>query len=445
MNLFMEDAFIIQGGIPLKGEVDLSGAKNVALKVIISALMFDGDVILENIPRINDVFELLHLIRLIGAKAEFTGQNIVTVNANGIHTNIVDLLHGSKIRVSFMLAAPLLYRFQTCKIPNPGGCRIGARPIDRIIQGMSTLGITVSYDSESGYYQITMNKAPQGTYKFEKPSHTGTELLVLIALMGKDTITIENAALEPEIDNLIQFLNESGADIRKNKKDIIVHGAKSLRQNKPYKIITDRNEAITYATLALATKGDVTIKHIPKYCISTFIEYVQKSGASVREIDQQSFRFSSVYELISTSVETQPYPGFMTDWQPNWAVLMTQAKGESVLHERVFENRFSYVEELRKLGADIEYIKIPVKNPMEYFFFNFDPSKKYNQAIKVKGPQKLHGGVITIADLRAGATLAIAAFVAEGESIVNGVSIMERGYEDFVKKTKQLGAHIKKA
>ncbi len=440
----MEDAYKIKGGNVLGGEIELSGAKNVALKVIISALMLQGEVILHNIPRISDVIELMHLIKLLGGKAEFIQSGTVSVSGENLSTNKVDLLHGSKIRVSFLLFAPLLMKFGECFIPNPGGCRIGARPIDRIIDGMRKLGIPVTYDSATGYYHAKLHKPPSGSFKFCKPSHTGTELLLVIALLTNSSVLIENAALEPEIDDLISFLNQSGAKISRRGSVISVQQSAALKQQKQFHIISDRNEAITYATLALATKGNVYIRHICYGLIHTFVDKIKKAGAGFEKLEEDSYRFFYRKPLVHSSIETSPHPGFMTDWQPNWAVLMTQAKGESFILERVFENRFSYVEELRRLGARIEFVKMPVINPSEFFFFNFDPGKKYNQAVKVTGPQSLHGGVLTIADLRAGATLATAALIAEGESVVYGTSILERGYEGFVEKVTALGGDIRK-
>ncbi|MBI3366008.1 hypothetical protein HY041_00060 [Candidatus Roizmanbacteria bacterium] len=309
---------------------------------------------------------------------------------------------------------------------------------------MKSIGIEVDYDSSTGYYHAVMTNRPSGRYRFSKPSHTGTELLILIALLGDKSIQLENCALEPEIDELIHFLNEAGANIKRKGAQITISSVSLLSQKEAFTIMSDRNEAVTYATLALATKGDITVNGVPKYLIQTFIQCLTKAGGGFQELGENFYRFYHQKDLVAHSIETVPYPGFMTDWQPNWAVLMTQANGESIIHERVFENRFSYVEELRKLGAEIDYVKIPVKNPLEYFFFNFDPSKKYKQAIRIKGPQKLHGGVLTIADLRAGATLATAAFCSEGESVINNASILERGYEDFVEKTRKLGGEIKK-
>lgn len=440
----MEDAFIISGGKPLKGEINLSGAKNVALKAVVAALLFEGKVILKNIPRIRDIFELLHLIQTLGGKAEFVDSNTVLIDAKDLKENKLDFLHASKIRVSFMLFAPLLYRFQEASIPNPGGCRIGARPIDRIVNGMKDLGIEVSYNSETGYYQACLKGKPEGTYRFEKPSHTGTELMILLSVFCKDTITVGNCALEPEIDDLISFLNEGGAQIKRVGPDIVIKGVNKLEQKKPYRIVSDRNEAVTYAVLAMVTKGDITLGAIPEDYMKTFNDVMIKIGAGVEGIKNNRFRYFYKGPLSAHDILTDVHPGFMTDWQPNFAVMMTQAQGVSIIHERVFENRFSYVEELVKVGAKIEFIYPEIDEPSSFYMFNWDVEKKHNQAIKIYGPQELHNGVLMIADLRAGATLAIAALSAHGESVINGASILERGYENFEGKITSLGGEIKK-
>lgn len=440
----MEDAFIITGGKPLQGEVHLSGAKNVALKAVVAALLFEGKVTLKNIPRIRDIFELLHLIQMLGGRGEFVDSNTVLIDATGLKENKLDFLHASKIRVSFMLFAPLLYRFKEASIPNPGGCRIGARPIDRIVNGMKDLGIEVSYNSETGYYLARLKDKPAGVYRFEKPSHTGTELMILLSVFCKGTITISNCALEPEIDDLILFLNSGGANIRRVGADIVIKGVSSLSQKEPYQIVSDRNEAVTYAVLAIVTKGDITLGRIPENYMKTFNDVLIKIGAGVEKKEDNRWRYFYKGVLSAHDIVTDVHPGFMTDWQPNFAVLMTQAKGESVIHEKVFENRFSYVEELVKVGAKIEFIYPDIKNPSEFYMFHWDKEKKHNQAIKIYGPQELHNGVMTIADLRAGATLAIAALSAKGESVINGASILERGYENFEGKITNLGGEIKK-
>ncbi len=439
----MEDSYIIHGGRKLKGEVVLSGAKNAALKMIIASLLFEDKVILNNVPKISDVEELLHLIRSLGAKADFVAPNVVEVDSQPLKSNRVDLLHASKIRVSFMLFAPLLYKFGNCFVPNPGGCRIGARPIDRIVDGMKALGVTVKYNSETGFYEVAMSKKPSGSYRFSKPSHTGTELLIMLSVFGKGKIVLENCASEPEIDSLIEFLNGSGAKINKIDGRVEIEGVSSLKFSRPFEIVSDRNEAVTYVTLALATKGSLSLKSIVPDHIATFIEKLKQSGADIKIKNGEIF-FGSNSQLRAVDIETIPHPGFMTDWQPNWAVLMTQAKGSSAIVERVFENRFSYVEELKKLGAKITFVDKKISKPETYYFFNYKKNEIYRQMIKIEGPVDLHGGVLTVTDLRAGASLATAALAASGESAVNGVSILERGYEDFVGKVRKLGGEIRK-
>ena len=440
----MEDSYIIHGGKQLKGNVVLSGAKNVATKTVIGALLFNNKVTLHNIPHIRDIDELLHLITLLGAKAAFVGENTVEVDGSTLTSNTVDMLHGSKIRTSFLLFAPLLHRFNEAHIPNPGGCRIGARPIDRIMNGLRELGGVVDYDHTTGYYHAKTNGKAKGSYTFEKPSHTGTEFMIMLSLFAEGTVTIHNAALEPEIDDLIAFFNEAGAQIVRKGDTILVTGVSELVQKKPYTIISDRNEAVTFAVLGIATKGDVTVGPINPELLSVFMDAVRAVGGGVETVDASHIRFWYKQPITFSQIETTPHPGFMTDWQQNWTVLMTQATGVSTVHERVFENRFAFVGELVKLGARIEYDDTPVPNPTSYYHFNYDPNKTYKQAIKIYGPQTLHSGVLTVTDLRAGATLAIAALMVQGESVVNGVAILERGYERFIEKVSALGGDIKR-
>lgn len=440
----MTDSYLIKGGKPLKGEVVLSGAKNVALKTIIAALMFRGDVILKNIPKINDVLDLINLIKSLGAKAEFKEKNTLVINGDQLKNNRVDLLNGSKIRVSFMLFAPLLNRFGECFVPNPGGCRIGARPIDRIINGLKALGIKVNYDSDTGYYQAKIIDKPKGNYRFEKPSHTGTELLMLIGLLTDEKVEIDNVANEPEIGDLISYLKQSGANIIEEKNKIIISRSPELKQTEAFSIMSDRNELVTYATLAVASYGDVVIGPIPENTIASFLEIIKKTGSGIEKISTDKFRFFYQREIKPVDIETSPHPGFMTDWQPSWAILMLRARGESIIHERVFENRFSYVDELKKLGAKIQLVDVNVTDPEDFYYFNYDKKKNHQQAIKIQGGRELHNAIINISDLRAGAALACASLLASGETVVNGASILERGYEDFIGKIRKLGGGIKK-
>ncbi len=440
----MEDAFIIQGGNTLKGEVVLSGAKNVALKAIIAALLFDSRVVLRNVPRIGDVIELLHLVKKLGAYAEFTDKTTLEIDGRELVSNRVDLLHGSKIRVSFLLFAPLLHKFGECFIPNPGGCRIGERPITRITKGMRSLGIKVAYDTKNGYYRATMPSAPKGKYRFEKQSHTGTELLLMFAAKGDKTIIIENAALEPEVDRLISFLNKGGAKIKRRGKTITIRAVAKLIQAEPFVIPADRNEAVTFAVLAIASKGDITVGPISEEVLKTFIEKLKLTHAGIESLPDKRIRFYYKGSIKPVNIVADIHPNFMTDWQSNWALLMTQADGASTIHEKVFTGRFGYVEELKKLGADIEYVERKVRAPEKFYHFKYEKRRIYRQAIRINGPKELHNGVLNVTDLRAGATVVIASLIAKGESIVEGASTFERGYEDFPKKIAALGGRIKK-
>jgi UDP-N-acetylglucosamine 1-carboxyvinyltransferase len=312
------------------------------------------------------------------------------------------------------------------------------------MNGMKELGGIVDYDHSTSYYHAKLEGKTHGTYTFEKPSHTGTEFMIMLSVFAQGTIKINNAALEPEIDDLISFLNEGGALISRDNTSIIITGVNSLVQKKPYSIVSDRNEAVTFAVLGLITKGDVTVGPIDPKLLDVFISSVKKCGGGVEVVGTNKIRFHYKGPFTATKIETEPHPGFMTDWQQNWVVLMTQAQGVSTLHERVFENRFAFVTELQKLGAHIEFDMTPVSNPKQYYHFTHDEEKVYKQAIKIYGPQQLHSGVLTVTDLRAGATLAIAALLVSGESVVNGVSILERGYERFVEKVTKLGGDIKR-
>ncbi len=440
----MEDAYIIRGGKLLRGEITLSGAKNIALKAILASLIFQGDVVLENIPRIGDVHELIHLLEKLGVKCEFIRKNTLYIDNSGLTNNKVDLLHAAKTRVSFMLFAPLLYKFGKCYIPNPGGCRIGARPIDRTIAGLKYLGAEIIYNHGTGYYEASLSQKPKGEYTFRKPTHTGTELLILFSILCQGTITLHNTALEPEIDDLIKFLNESGARIKRKNGKIIIRGVKELRQKKPYSIASDRNEAVTFATLCIGTKGSIKINNINKNDIKAFIDKLISAGCGVNYVDNSAIEFFYKDGILPVNINTGPHPEFMTDWQPNWAVLMTQANGDCIIHEKVYENRFTYVTELKKLGASIDSVDPLISDPKDFYYFNYKETENYQQAITIHGGTILHGGALVTSDLRAGASLVSSALIAKGESVIYGSSIIERGYEDFVKKVNSLGGDIKK-
>lgn len=443
----MEDAFIVNGGRKLTGEITLSGAKNEALKIIIASLIFDNEITIYNVPTIGDILELIALLKSLGVDVSFIGTNTLHIKPIQIKKYVVDLLHGSKMRVSFLLFAPFLARFGKARIPNPGGCRIGARPIDRQISIMRAFGIEIDYDSKTGYYEASLTKKLQAiNYKFEKPSHTGTELALMFATIATGKTTITNAAQEPEIDDFIEYLAASGVKIKKNKDVITVESTGNHHVNSAKHTVSyDRNEAVTYAIFALATQGNITIKKTSSLDLKYFLDKVTEVGGNF-EVLEDAIRFYYTEPFKHSSVTTAPHPGFMTDWQAPWSILMTQAVGQSIIHETVFENRFSYVSELRKLGAKIDFFEPEMKENAIYQFNGATKSffSSTAQAIKINGPTNLHNGFLQVSDLRAGASLLIAACVARGESIVEGASIIDRGYEEIDKKLKSLGAMIKR-
>lgn len=439
----MNDAYIIHGGKELVGSVELAGAKNASVKLMIASMLFDGPVVLHRVPRNKDNMELESLLKDLGASVSFANHT-VTLDTSNLNKSVVSLLFGSKIRSSFLLFGPLLYKFGEAHIPNPGGCRIGARPIERIISGIAALGVDIVYNSETGYYDAKLHGKVEGEYTFEKPTHTGTEALILLATCGTGSVALHNCALEPEIDDLIKFLNDGGAKIKRSGKDIFIEGVSTLRQNEPHTVVEDRNEAVTYAVMAYATYGDITISNLHPELIQAFIEKIRQAGGQVELLDKVGVRFKSNGRLKAVDIETAPHPGYMTDWQPQFGLLMSMADGVSVIHETMLEARLNYVQELLKVGAQIEFFQPQVSNPETVYQFNYDPSKEYQQAIRITGVDHLHNGVMTVHDLRAGAVVVMAGLSAEGESIVYGASQIERGYERLVDKIQALGGDIEK-
>lgn len=437
-------SYVIEGGAPLIGDIKLSGSKNIALKVIIASLLFEDEVILENIPKINDVLVLIELINNLGGKAEFINKNTLKISSKSLKKNEVDLFFGSKTRVSFMLFAPLLHRFKSAKIPNPGGCRIGARPIDRVLEGLNALGAHAFYDHKTGYNDAKISELKDSSYTFPKPSVTGTELLIMFSAIGRSRKTIlENCVLEPEVDDLINFLNTSGANIKRKDHQIVINSVPSLSRNDPYTIQIDRIEASTFAVATLVTKGHTRLWPYDIHYIDPFFQALEKTGAKIQKVDK-FLKIDYDGPLKSVDVTTGPFPDFPTDSQPLWTILMTAAHGTSILHEKMFEGRFSYTEELKKLGAKIEFVDFALKNPSDWYQFNFDPKKTYKQTISVTGPTNLHNGVLKAADLRAGASVVVAALSAKGKSVINQAENIDRGYENIVEKLTLAGAKIEK-
>jgi len=438
------DKFIVNGGKKIVGEANVSGAKNMALKAIVAACLTDEEVILDNIPLISDLFVMTDIVEELGGKVD-TQNHTINLQLSEIKKNKISLEKAAETRTSAMFLAPLLARRGEAIIPNPGGCRIGSRPIDRTIEGLEKMGVEVDYKSEDGFFYLKANNGLVGIdYTFKKSTHTGTETLILTAVLAKGTTILRNSAQEPEIDELIDLLNLMGANITKlDPRTIEIIGVEKLHGTE-FKVGPDRNEVVTLAIAAIITQGDITIKNVGQCDLSAFLEKMEEVGAGIEKTGDD-IRFFYKGEITAVDMETTPYPGFMTDWQAPWTVLMTQAKGESIVHERVYESRFSYVDQLRKMGADIELFNPVVENPEEFYNFNIEDDKKTNKhAARIKGPTSLHNAIVTITDLRAGATLVLAAVAAQGESVLLEIQHLDRGYEKFENRLNNLGADIRR-
>lgn len=439
------DTFIITGGKPLRGEVTLGGAKNVALKLLVASLLTDEPLIIRNVPAIRDVDLTAEVLGSLGVNVHRSADT-VTVQNGIAHRYQVPLDIGARLRTSSMVIGPLLARYGKAMIPNPGGCRIGARPIDRHIVGLRSMGAAIEYHSDDGYFYASSPEGLRGTnYEFVKNSHTGTETMILAAVLAKGETVIKGAAEEVEVDELIALLNQMGARIgRSAPREITIEGVPSLRGGE-FRVMPDRNEEVTFAIAAAVTGGDITVIGSQRQHLGAFLSTFTAAGGVYEAVDENKTRYSRGPVLRAVDVQTAPHPGFMTDWQAPWAVLMTQATGAASVHETVFENRFGYAEELKKMGAQIEEYNPEVADTASFYNFNWEDHKEGDfHAIRIHGPSKLHNAILSMNDLRAGATLVLAALAAEGQSVLHGALHIDRGYEKIEERLRSLGAQIER-
>lgn len=432
--------FHVTGGIPLHGSVRIGGAKNASFKLMIASLLADSESRLLNFSRISDVDLVAKIIDYLGGKTTRAGERAIFINPTNLKSFKIDKAHGEQGRFSTMFIPPLLVKFGEAIVPAPGGDKIGKRPLDRHFDGLRALGAEVRF--ENGMYIAKAKKLIGTTYKFKKNSHTGTETMIMAAVKAEGTTILENAAMEPEIDDLIEYLNEMGARIRRRSYRVIeIEGVKKL-SGAIHRLIPDRNEAVSYACAAIATKGDVIIENARHDHLTEFLKILDEIGAGY-EVGNYGIRFYYKGPLRAADITTQIEPGFMTDWQPLMATVLTQCKGISILHETIMANRFQYVDELKKMGAKIEKFNIKISNPEDVYNFDLDNDSPENKhAIKITGPTKLKAGTFEVKDLRHGATLILAAMTAEGTSIIKGIEHVDRGYEALDERLKSMGAKI---
>ena len=434
------NSFQITGGTPLYGSVRVGGAKNASYKLMIAALLADSESRLLNFSHISDVSLVSNIIDYLGGSVRQAGERALFVNPQEMSSHTINGKHGAQGRFSTMFIPALLHRFGQAVVPAPGGDKIGKRSLDWHFDGLKALGAEIIW--ENGMYIAKANQLKGTNYRFTKNTHTGTETLIMAAVKAEGRTILENAAEEPEIDDLIAFLNNMGAWIRRKPNRVIeIEGVKQLKGT-IHKVMPDRNEAISYACAALTTKGDIVIEDLPADLITSFLEVIDQIGAGY-EVGPYGIRFFDKGPLSATKITTAIHPGFMTDWQPLMATVLTQCQGESTLHEVIHSNRFQYVDALQKMGADIEYFNPKVTKPEEIYNFRLEDDRpEYYHAIKVTGPTALKSGNFEVADLRHGATLVIAALAAQGTSTISGIEHIDRGYETLDEKLQSLGAQI---
>ena len=414
------EQYAIKGGNPLVGEVEIGGAKNAALAILAASLMTDETVLVENMPDVRDTNVLLQAMQSIGVMVERIDRHTVKLNGSQIHKLVIEDDYIKKIRASYYLLGALLGKYKQADVSLPGGCNIGLRPIDQHIKGFRALGAKVSI--EHGLIITKADKLMGNHIYMDVVSVGATINLMMASVMAEGQTIIENAAKEPHVVDLANFLNSMGANIKGAGTDVIrIKGVAKLHGTE-YAIIPDQIEAGTFMFAAAVTKGDVTVKNvIPKHLESISAKLLE-IGCEVKESDDE-VRVVASKSLTHTHVKTLPYPGFPTDMQPQIAVALALASGTSIVTESIFENRFKYVDELTKMGANIKV--------------------EGNTAI-IDGVNRYTGAGIAAPDLRAGAALVLAALAAEGFSTVDDIHFIERGYEDFPEKLQSLGGIIEK-
>ena len=414
------EQYVVKGGVPLRGEVSIGGAKNAALGILAAAIMTDETVTIENVPNVRDTRVLLQAIEGIGAKVKYIYNNTVQINGGSISDLNVEYEYIRKIRASYYLLGALLGKYKESNVTLPGGCNIGSRPIDQHLKGFKALGAKVNIDH--GVVSAKAENLVGGHIYFDVVTVGATINLMMASCMAEGETILENAAKEPHIVDVANFLNAMGANIKGAGTDVIrIKGVNRLH-GCTYSIIPDQIEAGTFMMAAAATRGDIVIKDvIPKHLESITAKLLEM-GCKLVEGDDW-IRVIAEGEVGSTNVKTLPYPGFPTDMQPQIAVALALAKGSSMVTESIFENRFKYVDELNRMGA-----KIKVEGNTAY----------------IEGVEKFTSAQLSAPDLRAGAALVIAALAADGISQIDDIEYIQRGYEDFEGKLSALGAIIAK-
>ncbi len=425
--------YLVKGGVPLRGTVEVPGAKNAASKELVASLLADEPVTLENVPMIGEIDLTIELLLGLGAKVKRKGHT-VTVDASTLATPQVSSAFSRKNRIPILLLGPLLHRFGEAVIPALGGDAIGARPVDFHLEALRKMGAEITHD---GDVYVAKAKRLMGTViELPYPSVGATENVMLAAVKAKGTTVIKNAAMEPEIVDLAMLLQSMGAIIHQDvNRTWIIEGVEKLSGAK-HRVIPDRLVAASFAVAAVITGGDVLVKGARQVDLLSFLNALHRVGVSY-EIQDDGIRFMGAQKLQPIAIETDVHPGFMTDWQQPFVILLTQADGVSIVHETVYEERFGYTDALCKMGAKIQLHRECLGAKACRF-----RDRDYKHSAIIVGPTPLKAATIAVPDIRAGFSYLLAALIAKGTSTLTGVDHLERGYEDLIGKMKKLGAKI---
>ena len=412
--------YVINGGKKLSGEVKISGAKNATVGILAASILTEEDVIIENIPDVWDINVMLDAIKVLGADVQRIDRNTVKINAKNANLTELSDFNLGKMRATYYFVGALLARHHKSKVIFPGGCNIGARPINLHLKGFNALGAK-AYE-ENGFIITEADNLKGANIYLDIESVGATVNIMLASVLSNGVTTIENVAKEPHVVDIANFLNSMGANIKGAGTDVIrIKGVKKLHGT-TYSVIPDQIEAGTYMALAAITKSDITIKNIiPKHLESISAKLIDIGNQVI--VYDEALRVIGSDVILPTNIKTMPYPGFPTDMQPQLACTLTLANGKSKIEESIFENRFKYVEEIKKMGAII----------------SID-----NTTIIIEGIKNLEGRKVVATDLRAGAALVLACLAANGVSEIDKIEYVERGYEDLVNKLKNLGADIER-
>jgi UDP-N-acetylglucosamine 1-carboxyvinyltransferase len=412
------DKMFVNGGTPLNGTITASGSKNSTLAIMAAALLAKGRTVLTNVPRIGDIYTMVEMLRSLGAKCEINGSSTVTIDATELLSDEAPYELVRKMRASFNVLGPLVARLGHARVAMPGGCDIGARPIDFHVKGIQALGAIINTDH--GFVEAEAERLHGTEVYLDFPSAGATQHIMTAACLAQGVTVIQNAAMEPEIADLGVFLTGMGAKIEgAGTTTVTIEGVKELRAVN-HEIIPDRMEAGTFAVAAAITQGDVRIERIVLKHMEPFLLKLREAGAVVTA-DETWIRIRANARPLATDVVTMPHPGFPTDMQQPFAALLAVAQGTSIVTENVYERRFKYIGELHRMGADI---------------------KQDGRTAIIKGVEKLTGAQVSSSDLRAGAALVVAALAADGQSEISGIEHIDRGYECLVEKLSTLGAAV---